>query len=101
MIKQRREECVRRVTRPCGWTSGQEKSIEVTADDIERLGLSAPAGFNVPGVNVTDADKDRCVPRALHRSLCLKSHLIECINQVVLESHPPHKIVILLFTNTN
>ena len=33
----------------------------MTASDIERLGLSAPAGFNVPGVNVTDADKDRCV----------------------------------------
>lgn len=31
----------------------------MTPDDVKRYGLKAPAGFNVPGVNVTAEDKER------------------------------------------
>ena len=30
-----------------------------------------------------------------------RTHLTECIYKLILESHPPHKIVNLLFTITN
>ena len=37
----------------------QEESITVTAQDIDRLGLSAPHGFETPNIQVTDADIER------------------------------------------
>eukprot|EP00960_Hanusia_phi_P043010 755815-Hanusia_phi.AAC.9 len=40
-------------------------NIQVTAADIERLGLKAPAGFNVPSINVTQADIERSLDSAL------------------------------------
>ncbi len=40
-------------------------TIAVSETDVNRLGLRAPPGFNVPSVNVTADDIDRCArPRA-------------------------------------
>ena len=46
------------------WSSTADKTsskalIAVTEDDINALGLRAPTGFNVPGINVTGDDIER------------------------------------------
>ena len=35
------------------------------------------------------------------RATCFRSYLRQCIDKMVLESQPPHKIVNLLFTITS
>ena len=41
-----------------GSTSGIQ--VSVTEQDIDNLGLRAPAGFNIPSVNVSEDDIARC-----------------------------------------
>ena len=65
---------------------------------IERPGLSAPAGFNVPGVNVTDEDRARCVPRAPYLSLISQNVSIAWFQKVNSPTKSSTYCLLLLIT---